>query len=412
LDHNERWFQLRAAFVVLAVAWGANQWVPMLIVYRHALGLPATGVAGLFAVYAAALVPGLLIGGPASDRYGRRPVVLPFAVASPVATLLVVLAPRDLAVITVSRALAGVCSGVVFAAATPWAGPRLAALALTAGFGLSPVAAALLAQRAADPLRTPYLPHLLIGTVAAVVVFGARVPASGARGPAAGTGVSGSARGWPPKVVRTARFWLTVAPAAPVVLGSVSVAIVVLPADVTSARTLSAGFAGLMAALAFSAGAAVQPLARRLEPGSGTIAGLLCAAAGTGTAIAAVPSMDRRYAALAAVFLGLGYGLCLTAGLRQAERLAGPGERGAVVACFYVLAYVGFGAPYLVAGLGALAGKTAPFVIFTITALLLAATQAATWPSRDTLKAWRHTCSFPVAEVAPRLARTRTAGQP
>jgi hypothetical protein len=58
-----------------------------------------------------------------------------------------------------------------------------------------------------------------------------------------------------------------VAPSAPVVLGSVSVSIVVLPADVTSARTLSA---------------------------------VLCAAVGTGTAIAAVPHMQRSYASMAA----------------------------------------------------------------------------------------------------------------
>jgi MFS family permease len=57
---------------MFAVGWGANQFSPMLIVYRHELNLSAAAVAGLFAIYAATLVPGLLIGGPASDRYGRR----------------------------------------------------------------------------------------------------------------------------------------------------------------------------------------------------------------------------------------------------------------------------------------------------------------------------------------------------
>jgi MFS family permease len=78
---------MRIALVLFAVGWGANQFSPMLIVYRHELNLTAAAVAGLFAVYAAALVPGLLVGGPASDRYGRRPVVLPFVVLSPLATL-------------------------------------------------------------------------------------------------------------------------------------------------------------------------------------------------------------------------------------------------------------------------------------------------------------------------------------
>jgi len=161
---------IRIAFAVFAVGWGANQFSPMLIVYRHELGLTAGEVAGLFLVYALTLIPGLLIGGPASDRFGRRPVVWPFVTLSPLATLLLVLGPRSLAVIAASRALAGLCSGVVFGSATAWVqevspddGPskglsaRRSALALTAGFGLGPVVAAVLAQWAGDPLVVPYL---------------------------------------------------------------------------------------------------------------------------------------------------------------------------------------------------------------------------------------------------------------
>src|SRR5271170_4226597 len=163
---------VRIAFAMFAVGWGANQFSPMLIVYRHELRLGAGVVAGLFLVYALTLIPGLLIGGPASDRYGRRPVVLPFVLLSPVATMLLILGPRNLAILAVSRALAGLCSGVVFGSATAWVqdlspgtgqSARRAALALTAGFGLGPVAAALLAQWVGDPLQVPYLPHLVIG---------------------------------------------------------------------------------------------------------------------------------------------------------------------------------------------------------------------------------------------------------
>ena len=63
---------MRIAFAMFAVGWGANQFSPMLIVYRHELRLTAGEVAGLFLVYALTLIPGLLIGGPASDRFGRR----------------------------------------------------------------------------------------------------------------------------------------------------------------------------------------------------------------------------------------------------------------------------------------------------------------------------------------------------
>ena len=353
---------------MFAVGWGANQFSPMLIVYRHELSLSAGAVAGLFLVYALTLIPGLLVGGPASDRFGRRPVVWPFVALSPLATLLLVLGPRSLVMIAIGRALAGLCSGVVFGAATAWVqevspddgmSARRSALALTAGFGLGPVVAAALAQWVSDPLVVPYLPHLLIGGAAVVAL--ARTPEGTPARP--GTAVR---RRWPPAAVRTRRFWLVVAPASPMVFGSVSLAIVVLPEEVTSARSLSAGFAGLMTALSFSAGVAVQPLARRLHDMlTGGVAGLGCATAGAAIGIAAVAASNRVLAGAAAVFLGLAYGLCLVSGLRQAEHMANPDERGAVIACYYALAYLGFTAPYLVDGLGALVGQTGAFVALT-----------------------------------------------
>jgi len=376
---------LRIAFAMFAVGWGANQFSPMLIVYRHELKLTAGEVAGLFLVYALTLIPGLLIGGPASDRFGRRPVVWPFVALSPLATLLLVLEPRSLAMIAVGRALAGLCSGVVFGAATAWVqdvspdeGPgngtgngvsvRRSALALTGGFGLGPVVAAVLAQWAGDPLAVPYLPHLVIGTAAAAVLAGtSEGSAERPRRP------QPAGRRWPPAAVRTRRFWLAVAPSSPLVFGSVALAIVVLPEEVTSARTLSAGFAGLMTALSFAAGVAVQPFARRLpDMLAGAVAGLVCAAAGVAVGIAAVASADRVLAGVAALLLGLAYGLCLVSGLRQAEHMAGPEERGAVIACYYALAYLGFATPYLADGLGALAGKTGAFVALTVIIAALA----------------------------------------
>jgi MFS family permease len=372
---------VRIAFAMFAVGWGANQFSPMLIVYRHELRLGTGAVAGLFLVYALTLIPGLLIGGPASDRLGRRPVVLPFVVLSPLATLLLVLGPRSLALIAAGRALAGLCSGVVFGSATAWVqelshgtgqSARRAALALTAGFGLGPVVAAVLAQWAPEPLVIPYVPHLVIGAAAAITVW--RAP-EGARYPQARP-VTESGN-WPPAAVRTWQFWLAVAPASPMVFGSVSLAIVVLPEDVTSARTLSAGFAGLMTALAFSAGVGVQPVARRLgNPLTGVVAGLCCAAAGAGIGVAAVAGADRVLAGASAVLLGLAYGLCLMSGLRQAEQMVrgtGPGQRGAVAACYYALAYLGFAAPYLAAGLGAVSSQAGAFAVLAGIAVVVAA---------------------------------------
>lgn len=375
----------RVAFVMFAVGWGANQFSPMLIVYRHSLDLTAGEIAGLFAIYAATLIPGLLAGGPLSDRFGRRACVLPFAALSPVATLLFVLGPRSLPLIAAGRALAGLCSGMVFGPATAWVqdlsggdsrSARRAALALSAGFGLGPVAAAFLAQWAGDPLVVPYLPHLALGTAALVIGLTApgRLTAPGVATANAASEPPPGRRGLPP-ALRTREFWLGVALPAPFVFGTVSLAIVVLPEEVTSARTLSAGYAGLMTILAFAAGIGVQPAARRLaarRPHAGIIAGLGAAAAGAAVSVAAVAGPSEVLAGLAAVLLGLSYGLCLVCGLHDAEQLAGPGDRGTVLAAYYVVAYLGFAAPYGVDGLNAGFGKPGTFAVLAAIAALVA----------------------------------------
>jgi hypothetical protein len=376
----------RVAFVMFAVGWGANQFSPMLIVYRRSLDLSASEIAGLFAIYAATLIPGLLAGGPLSDRFGRRAIVLPFAALSPAATLLFVLGPRSLPLIAAGRALAGLCSGMVFGPATAWVqdlsggdsrSARRAALALSAGFGLGPVVAAFLAQWAGDPLVVPYLPHLALGTAA--LAIGLTAPGrpnrvSGAATADAASGPPPVRRGLPP-ALRTREFWLGVALPAPFVFGTVSLAIVVLPEEVTSAHALSAGYAGLMTILAFAAGIGVQPAARRLaarRPHAGVIAGLGAAAAGAAVSVAAVAGPSQVLAGVGAVLLGLSYGLCLVCGLHDAEQLAGPGDRGTVLAAYYVLAYLGFAAPYGVDGLNAGLGKPGTFAALAGIAALVA----------------------------------------
>ncbi len=69
---------------------------------------------------------------------------------------------------------------------------------------------------------------------------------------------------------------------------------------------------------------------------------------------------------------GVAYGLCLVSGLRECERLADVDSRGAVVACYYALSYVGFGAPYLVAALNGPLGRVGTLGVLAIVAALTA----------------------------------------
>src|SRR4051794_29248670 len=207
------WVPVAAA--MFAIGWGANQFVSVLVAYREHSGLSVGTVDALVGAYAVGLIPALLVLGPVSDRSGRAPVLRIAAIVSLAATAVLMLG--SLWALYAGRLLAGLASGAAFAAgsawveelsAAPWdpaprpgAGARRAAMSLTAGFGLGPVVAGLLAQWAPDPLVTAYLPHVLVVLAVIVPLWRApetgtpppppaRAPPSGLRGrAAAGPGV-------------------------------------------------------------------------------------------------------------------------------------------------------------------------------------------------------------------------------
>src|SRR5205085_961557 len=145
---SERLAWIPAAAALLGTGWGSNQFTPMLLVYRHALGLSTGTLEAMFGLYALGLIPGLLVAGPLSDARGRRAVVVPAAALSFVATLALVVAGHHVALLFLGRLLAGVSNGAAFGAGTAWlrelsldtgsehASARRTAIAMTAGFAV------------------------------------------------------------------------------------------------------------------------------------------------------------------------------------------------------------------------------------------------------------------------------------
>lgn len=164
------------ALAMFAVGYGANQFVPLLAVYRRTLGLSDAAATAVFGVYALGLIPGLLVGGRVSDRYGRRRLMLGSAALSLLATAVLITGRWGVGGLYAGRLLTGVVSGTAFTIGTAWvkelsgsppgAGARRAALALTAGFGVGPLVAGPLAQWAPAPEVLPYVVHLALAATA------------------------------------------------------------------------------------------------------------------------------------------------------------------------------------------------------------------------------------------------------
>jgi hypothetical protein len=86
-----------------------------------------------------------------------------------------------------------------------------------------------------------------------------------------------------------------------------------------------------------------------------------------GLALGAVAVKTSTPGALLVVasLLGAAYGTCMTAGLQAVQRIAPPASRGGLTGLYYVLTYVGFSAPYLLA---LAARAVAPELALAITA--------------------------------------------
>lgn len=391
----------RAALALFGIGWGANQFVPMLLVYRTHEHLSESAVTAMFGVYALGLIPSLLAAGSFSDQYGRRTVLRPVVVLSVAASLVLVAGSARPGLLYLGRFLAGVASGAAFSAGSAWvkelsahasegAGAHRATISLSAGFGGGPLVAGASAQWLPAPTVLPYAVHLAL--MLAVVPLLWNAPDVGGqdrreRRPCR--------RRLVPHAATRPPFTSAVVPWAPWVFGTVTVGIAVLP-PLVAAHTggMPVAFNGGITGLTLFTGILVQPFARRLGDVADVVplvAGLLVAIAGLGVAALVAVTHSPLLVPPAAVLLGASYGVLMVSGLRQTERLAGDGELAGLVAVFYALAYVGFGVPYLLAELAPHFGYARCLLLGALTIALSLV------PVVRTLRARRGLAGTPVA---------------
>lgn len=373
--------------VLFVVAFGTNVPTPLLLVYRDLLGLSPDALTGAFGVYAAGLVPALLLAGPASDRFGRRPVVVPFVVLSAVTSLLFLGASGSVLVLFVCRFLQGAVSGVVFSVGTAWLGeligePERSARATTAalggGWAIGPLVSGLMAQWLPLPTVLPYLVHVALMLVGLALLLGAstaggqpRIPETlldRRRGPVVNLGVPRDAR---------VPFVVVVLPVAVGVFTFPSTAVTVLPLLLTPAMPqIAVAITGLVAGMTLLTGVFAAPLGRRLGAVTAGPTGLAIGAAGFALSLLGAATGAWPLLVPVALMLGVGYGLCLAAGLTMVAQLASPTARGALTGTFYACAYLGFGVPLLLSLAGGDAGFTGPLAVLTVVVAVYAAVLA------------------------------------
>lgn len=362
---------------LFVVAYGTNVSTPLLFQYKERLALSASQTMAIFAVYVAGILATLLVAGPLSDRYGRRPVVLPMVALSGVASLILILGRDDFTLLLVGRCLLGVVSGGVLGVGAAWLfellGPgqeQRAAVTTTVvtftGFGIGPLTTALFYWLLPAPLVLTFVVHA--GVTAVVVVLMWAIPETHPASRETPVRISLGV----PRMARRS-FWLVVAPAAVWVFAFPSTSFALFPVLVSDAldggEVAVAGAAGTLTAWA---GLGSRSLVRRVGPRAALPVGMMLGVSGYVVGTAAFATDVWPLVLIAAPLLGAGSGAITAGCLVLLGIMADDRQRGAVTSSFYLLAYPGMTMPVLITTLAMVSSTSAALMVVTTVAAAFA----------------------------------------
>jgi MFS family permease len=341
----------RVELLLFAAGWGANHFASLLVVYRRDLGFSPSSLGLLFGAYALGLVPGLVLAGRTSDARGRRSVVLPGSFIAIVASVVLAFGQHGFGVLLAGRLLYGLGMGSMMGPGSVWvtelssaqAGPRRATLALSAGFGLGPLATGFLAEFAPAPMALPYVVHVVL--MAACLAGVRAVPETAARALSRSTRNEATRPG---RLLgrREVPVLAQLLPMAPWAFGLPAISLAILPGIMRPHVARPVLYSAFVIATTLLAGVLAQPLTTRLGR-RGDLVGLGVGALGVALGGCAVAILSPALVFAVAVLTGAGYGLTMTCGLREVSTRASAEARGTAVGVYYVLTYIGFALPFV-----------------------------------------------------------------
>jgi MFS family permease len=367
-----------AAWMVTAVFILSNTATPLYVHWQQEMGFSAGTLTVIFAAYIVGLLAALLVAGQLSDRFGRKPVLLPGLAAAIIACFLFATASSVVA-LGIARFLTGLAVGVIvsagMASVVDLGGlhqKRLASLAasvaMVLGAGLGPLLAGVLAQTLSRPVVPIFAIELAV--LASAFFVAGTLPLKRVR--------SHAEEGWRlrlPAVPRQNRLHLTfgIAVFAPGITAtsfvlSLGPSLLSKLLDVTSPL-----IAGGMACIMFLTATGIQFAVKRLHIRTIFLIG---ATATILSMIAIAIAVNASYAALlvvAAVLAGAGQGLGQLGGLTLIGIHVPAHRRAEANAVLNIGAYVPAGllpvcTGYLIDQIGLAAGATTFAAVLAIAA--------------------------------------------
>ncbi|MFD4640246.1 MFS transporter [Lentzea sp. NPDC058436] len=184
--HTRRWMLLAAWPVIAAMAL-SNEPAPLYVLWQDRLGFPDATLTLIYAGYFAGLLVSLSFSGTLSDRYGRRPVLLPGLAIGLVASVLFTVAD-SVALLGLARLLSGIAVGAALSAGMAAVsdlapdgrkklGGLVASTSMVTGAAVGPLLTGVLSRALPHPTVTVFVVQVVLLLVALAVVV--RMPLRG-----------------------------------------------------------------------------------------------------------------------------------------------------------------------------------------------------------------------------------------
>jgi MFS family permease len=328
---------------------------PLYAVYQSMFQFSPITLTAIYAVYAMGALGALLITGRLSDHLGRRPVVM-VALIIQIAGMGIFIATNGVEMLFAARFLQGVGTGIASGALSAWLldlqppeNPRFGSLvggiAPVAGLAGGALGSGLLVQYAPDPLHLVF--WLLTGIYAVAFAAMPLVP-----------DVVRHTPGWLQSmrphvgVPRAARSpFARLAPSLIAIWALAGLYLSLGPAlAISLLRTDSRVAGGLVIVALAGAGALSSAVVRGADARVLVTRGSLVLILGVGITLAAVAGESTAGLYAGSFVAGLGFGPAFSGVFRSLAPLAPPDKRNALVAAIYVVIYLSFSVPAVVAG--------------------------------------------------------------
>lgn len=342
------------AFTTLCFFAASSAPTPLYHLYQQDWGFSAATLTLIFAVYAMSLLVALLVVGSLSDYLGRRPVIF-VSLLLEIAAMLLFIFASDVGWLIAARVMQGFATGMATSAlgaalldSDQKQGPLINSIAPMFGMAAGALGTAVLVEFAPLPLLLAYCVLLAAFVFQALYLW--RVAETVSPQPGVWQSLKPSLH--VPTQARGTLWAVLPADIAAWSLGGFFLSLTpsLLAAATGSTSALNGGLA--VAALTLSGAVAIVNLRLR-EASLALWVGVCFLPLGVAVILAAVNSGWLWLFFVGSVVAGVGFGSSFLGALRMLLPLAHAHERAGLLSAFYVLSYLAFCVPALMAGFSA-----------------------------------------------------------